>query len=280
MAFDVEALLRGIIIGMGTGFIITAITKAVLRLRWGIVMLLGIGVALILAVTFFYLWPSLVEVPNLSNLSRAEAELLLAKKRLVPEIRPQHAAMTEAGRVVPYSQEPAAGIKVHKGTVIRFAVSLTFKQLSETNSADIAAAVSIFKPKSGEEANCRQYGDGVYRLSVEGMSKGVAGGGGKLQLLLWVKPVDPPSEIAGWYLQRPPVNGISLVEPDDGTWRGIAQVGNAQWPPHKGDILDVAITVVDTETAQRLLGAPGIVTRIDLPGFASDKALNVKVTLK
>lgn len=279
VAFDFEALLRGIIIGLGTGLIVAVIVHAISRLRWGIVILLAIGVALILTTISFYAWPSLVEVPNLANRSHAEAELLLAKKALISEARPQHTTTTEAGRVVPYSQDPLPGIKVCKGTVVRFSVSESPRQLSrKTKETEVIPSVSLFRPRSGEKVYCRRYeNDGAYRFSAEGMSEGVVEGG--LQLLLWARPVSPPSEIAGWYLQRPPINGIASVEPD-GSWRGIGQIGNAQWPPHEGDILDVAITVVDAETAQHLLGAPGIVTRIDLLGITSDKALEIKVGLK
>ncbi len=276
--FDFEALLRGIIIGLGTGFIVATITHLVLRLRWGSAVLLGMGVTLILTTILFYAWPSLIEVPNLANLSRAEAELLLAKKGLIPEVRPQHVPTTEAGRVVSYSQDPLPGIRVQKGTVIRFAVSISPEQLPhKAEEMGVTPSVSLFQPRSGEEVHCRRYGNGIYRFSVKGISKEVTGSG--LQLLLWVKPVNPPSETPGWYLQRRPINGIHTVKLD-GSWEGIGQIGNAQWPPHQGDILDVAVGVVESETAQRLLATPGVVTRIHLPGITSDKALGVRVRLK
>lgn len=273
--FDFEALLRSVIIALGTGLIVVAITHWVLKLPRGVTILFGVGVTLILTVI---LVSRLIEVPRLANLSRAEAELVLSKKKLIPEVRPQYVSTTEAGRVIPHSQDPLPGIKVRQGTVVRFAVSAGAEQLlTEAKETGVSPYVSLFQPRSGEEVHCSRYGDGIYRFSVEGVSKGIAGG--NLQLLLWVKPVDPPSETPGWYLQRLPINGIVGIKPD-GAWEGIGQMGDAQWPPHQGDILDVAVTVVKPETAQGLLAEMGVVTRMALPGTTSDKALGVKVRLK
>jgi hypothetical protein len=235
--------------------------------------MLGIGVVLIFAVSLFFLWPSqeLVEVPDLGGLSRAEAELELKKNGLIPEAVPQHNADTKTGYVIPDSQETLAGTKVRKGTVIRFSVSLGPDEITEG-----AASVSLFRPKSGEGAFCTRYGDGVYRFSVVGTSSGLSD---EFRLLLWVKPVNPPSDTPGWYLQRPPGNGIREVKPD-GSWEGIAQIGNVQWPPHAGDVLDVAVTVVNIDTAKKLEAEPGVVTRTGLPGVASDVANGVRVELK
>jgi hypothetical protein len=277
--FDFEALLRGIVIGLGIGLIVTAITHLVLKIRRGVAVLLGMGAVLILTTILFYAWPSrIIEVPNLANLSLAEAELSLAKKGLIPEVTPQPNPTTEARRVVPYSQDPSPGIKVRKNTVVRFVVSMGPGQPApQGEEPGVTASVSLFQPRSDEEVHCRRYGDDIYRFSVEGVSTGVTGSG--LQLLLWVKPANPPSETPGWYLQRGFVNGIHRVD-SDGSWRGIGQIGNVQWPPHEGDIFNVAVTVVNSETAQRLLATADVVTRIDLPGIASDEALGVRVRLK
>ena len=272
--FDLVALIRSLIISLGAGLVVAGITAALIKRPKAVLVMLGVGVTLLLTVILFYSWPSLVNVPDLSDLARAEAEVALEKKGLIPEGTPQYHMETEAGRVISHSQDPLPGIKVRRGSVVRFGIAVA-TQASETKESTLAS-VSLFRPKSGEKVNCKRYADGVYRFSVIGISAGLSD---KLRLLLWVRPVAPPSETPGWYLQRPPVNGVSGVKPD-GSWEGIAQIGNIQWPPHVGDILDVAITVVDVQNANRLLAEMGVVTRVNLPGIASDIASGVRVELK
>jgi hypothetical protein len=277
-SFDFEALLRSAIIGLGAGLITAVIAQWIEKKRWLIPVLLGLGVGLIMIALIFYTWPSLVKVPNLENLSRAEAEQLLTKKGLIPEVSPQHVPSVEPGRVVPGSQDPPPGIKVRKDTVVRFAVSVNSELLQpKAANTEASPSVSFFEPKSGQEILCKRYGDGIYRFSVEGVSTGVVGS--DLKLLLWVRPVSPPAENPGWYSQRPPINGISRVE-SNGSWRGVGQIGNAQWPPHDGDIIDIAVTVIENEAAKRLLARPGVVIETDLSYITSDKALGVRVRLK
>lgn len=274
-AFDFVALIRALLIGLGCGLVVAAVAGFVRRTGpKGFLVMLGGGVAGLLTVILFFSWPGLIGVPDLGGSSRAEAESTLEKKGLIPEVRPQYHLDTEAGRVIAHSQEPAAGIKVRGGTVVRFGVAVGTPP-AETTAVG-SASVSLFRPKSGEKVHCTRYADGVYRFSVVGTSTGLTNG---FRLLLWMRPVNPPSETPGWYLQRLPVNGIEKVEPD-GSWEGIAQIGNVQWPPHAGDVLDVAVTVVDVDRAKRLGGELGVVTCIVLPGIASDVASGVRVELK
>jgi hypothetical protein len=272
--FDSLALIRALILSLGAGLVVASVASLLKKWPKAVLVMLGIGVALILTVILFYSWPSLVKVPDLSGLARAEAELVLEKKGLIPEARPQYDLETPAERVIAYSQEPLAGIKVHRGTVVRFGVALT-PPPSETTERE-SASVSLFHPKSGENVHCTRYADGVYRFAVVGTSIGLSD---RLTLLLWIRPVKPPSETPGWYLQRLPVNGITKIEPD-GSWEGIAQIGNVQWSLHAGEVLDVAVTVVDVESANRLLAKSGVVTSIYLPGVVSDIASGVRVKLK
>ncbi len=128
---------------------------------------------------------------------------------------------------------------------------------AQLQQADVTKReLSVFKPKPREKIDLQQGPDGLYRFEIRGTSRGLAAGDGRL--LLWVRPVRPPAD--GWYLQRGPLNGIGNVEPD-GSWRGTAQIGNLQWPPHSGNVLDIAVSVVDGKTADDLLGATGVVVR-------------------
>ncbi|MEW6574278.1 MAG: hypothetical protein AB1374_11665 [Bacillota bacterium] len=47
------------------------------------------------------------------------------------------------------------------------------------------------------------------------------------------QPFDPAPEVKA---------GIQAIEAD-GSWEGLAQIGNAQWPPHEGDLVDVAASL-------------------------------------
>lgn len=60
----------------------------------------------------------------------------------------------------------------------------------------------------------------------------------------------------------------------------MAQIGNVQWPPHEGDVIDVAVSVADVDVAKELVAAPGIVFRSQPIGVAVDSAEGVIVTLQ
>ena len=96
---------------------------------------------------------------------------------------------------------------------------------------------------------------------------------------MWIKPVNPPSETPGWYLQRPPHTGILEIK-QDGSWSGLGQLGNAQWPPKEGDIFDLAVTLTDSGDANSLFGEEGVVTKNKPIGVQSDIVNNISVSLK
>jgi hypothetical protein len=283
-SFDLEALIRAIVISLAVGLIVGSISFFAMRKReersqWKPVIVLGtIGVMLLLTLGLYYAWPSLTKVPSLDGLSQAEAEDLLTKQGLVPQGRPQYATGVEPGRVVPHSQSPGYGLPVRPGTVVTFAISVREEAPQVNNTPPPSAlAVTIFQPKAGEQARCSRGADGVYKFSARGTSAGLSTGG--YGLLLWVRPVNPPSDTPGWYLQRPPANGIAKVEMD-GSWSGVAQLGNVQYPPHEGDVLDLAVTVADKDTVNKLLAEPGVVVRMEPVGIKSDTAPGVVATLK
>lgn len=282
-AFDLESLVRAIAIGLGISLIGGAIGFFPMRRRedwnrWRPVLIMGIaGVMLLVTVGLYYAWPSLVEVPSLGGISQAEAENLLTSKGLVPAGRPQYGSGTNAGRVVPHSQSPGSGLRVRPGTMVSFAVSVREDPTPPSDGTHLNTGVALFHPKSGEGASFSRGADGVYKCFVSGTSTGLSAGG--LALLLWLKPVNPPSDTQGWYLQRPPANGIFNVKAD-GSWSGVAQLGNAQWPPHEGDVFDLAVSAADDGTAKRLFAEPGVVVRNEPIGIKSDTATGVVVELK
>lgn len=218
----------------------------------------------------------LVDVPNLGSLSRAQAENELMENRLVPEAIPQYANAVNAGLVIPDSQEPAPKISVKPGTLVRFGVSVRSEAHPAPAEPTRAVTVSL-ELKGSEQVSCPRGGDNIHRCSIKGTSSGLSAGG--YGLLLWVRPVRPASDTPGWYLQRLPANGISGVQ-KDGSWTGVAQLGNPSWPPNEGDTFDVAVSVADMETAKRLMAESGVVIRNEPVGVTFDTALGLVTTLK
>jgi hypothetical protein len=282
-AVDLEALVRAIsisagvsLVGGATGYFVTKRRKE--WNRWKSVVVMGAaGLALLSATLMYYAWPSLINVPILDDMSRDQAEELLRSKGLVPESRFQYVSGVEPGRVIPRSQDPVAGLPVKFGSYVRFAVSIREEQLSVIGKSTDTLSLSLSEPRAGDKVRCSRGGDEVYRFSASGGSAGIAAG--RYGLLLWLRPVNPPSDVPGWYLQRPPANGILKVEAD-GTWLGTAQVGNAQWPPQEGDIIDLAVTIADDDAIKNLMAEPGVIVKPQPVGVKTATAPSVSVTLK
>jgi len=272
---DWIAAMRALGLGLGSNLLVTGIGSLITG-RKAVWFMTGCGVMLIVTVFFFYSWPELIAVPDLSSLSRAEAEVKLERKQLAPESRPQYSAETQTGLVIPGSQEPAPGTKVRKGTIVKFAVALASTRPEIGSSTTGPIAVTIHKPASQATVEAHQSGDGSYQFTVMGICQGISS---SMRLLLWVKPVNPPSETPGWYLQREPINGIHQIN-QDGSWNGIGQIGNKMWPPRTGDIIDIAVTIVPDEVAKELLSKTGVVISISLPGQAKAVAREVRVEVR
>jgi hypothetical protein len=81
-----------------------------------------------------------------------------------------------------------------------------------------------------------------------------------------------------WYLQRPG-NGVASIGPD-GTWEGVAQLGNRQYPPKEGYTFDLAVSIVDDATAGPLVADPAEETHDHPVGVLSVVASNLIVKLK
>jgi len=281
--FDLVALGRAFVLSLGAGLIGRAIAVPLAERRaWKQgVTLATIGVVLVLTVVVFTWWPWLATIPRLDGLSRAEAEVLLTKAGLTADPRPQYASGVEAGRVVPDSQNPKPGLKVRPKEVVSFGVAEPPPEVSLRQGSATApprrATVSLFEPRPGGSVRGRRTADGLHRISVRGTSTGTTNG--DLVLLLWVRPVNPPADAPGWYLQRPPANGIRQVE-TDGSWEGLAQIGNAQWPPHEGDLIDVAVSVAERAAADRMMAEADVVRRDQPVGIDLVRASGVVVTLR
>lgn len=266
-----------VLVSLGAGLVMLAVGLIIKRVPKPVATLLAVGVGILA----YVLWPRvvLVEVPDLSNLSRDEAELALSASKLVGAPQPQVAPTTRPEHVIPASQNPLPGTRVRRGTPVRYSISTSTSLVpglqSGTSGSTAAEGFSIFSPREGGEVTPTRGADNIFRFEVEGTIQSIDLA--KSALLLWVQPIQPPSDQPGWYLQRLPANGLQSISGN--TWRGVCQIGNQQYPPHDGDVVEVAASVVPTEEATRLEAKQGPVTAVALPGLVS-RVVRLTVRLK
>ena len=278
---DLAALVRAVLIGLSCGLVVSSIVYFVTRKRadWekkrAVIIMGGVGLAFIVGGITYFTWPSLITVPTLDGLSQAEAEDRLRSYHLLPQPRPQYAQAAEAGRVIAHSQNPSPGLSVRRGTVVAFAVGERGDPTDPSNYSSMV--ISFFKPRAGEKLSCSRGADGVYKVTAEGTSSGVSHA--THGLLFWIRPVNPPSDRAGWYLQRPPANGVTDFR-SDGSWTAVAQIGNAQYPPHEGDTVDLAVTIAENAVIDKLKAEMGVVVRNQPVGGKSAIVSPVTLTLR
>ncbi len=136
---------------------------------------------------------------------------------------------------------------------------------------EIGAAVSLSQPRKEGELVCAPNAGAIFRCLVAGAATGVLQ---TQMLLLWVRPVKPRSESAGWYLQRGP-NGV--FNQSGNSWDGKIQIGNREYPPHDGDVIDVAISIADAVVADKLMRAAGVEIDLKPVGVVVAKSENVRV---
>lgn len=285
---DAEALIRAVLLALGAGLAVAGIGYFAMRppsdwaRRKPVLAMLVVGVAILIGTGTYFLWPTLAQVPKLDGLSQAEAEDMLVKLALTPSSRPQHSEDVPAGRVIPGSQAPSPGLRIRRGEAVNFAISV--KQAGNVNvqspitSGQPAPSLSLHAPKSNSTVALARSADGVFRLTVTGAMR-VTTPTGDFRVLLWVRPVSPPSDTPGWYLQRPPINGVSGIA-GDGAWSGLAQVGNATYPPTTGGSVDVAASLTRPVEVSALFAESGIVTRPSPVGQVVATATNVRLEVR
>lgn len=262
---------ESVVVSLGAGLLILAVGLVIKKyIPKPVTVLLAVGIGLLA----FVLWPraTLVDVPDLSNLSRDEAELRLSSLKLVGVPQSQPDPNTRPEHVVPMSQNPLPGTKVRRGTPVRYSIgaatSVVPGRATDINGSPMVCSVSIFSPRNGGAVVPKRGADNIFRFDVEGTIEGVDLT--DFSLLLWIQPVEPASDQPGWYLQRHPANGIRSIS--GSTWRGVCQFGNQQYPPQEGDIVDVAASVVPAEEAKQIEARQGPLTFVVLPGVVSQVA--------
>lgn len=259
--------MESVLVGLGTGVLVLAIGLVIKRVSKPVAVLLAVGAGILALV----LWPRavLVEVPDLSGISRDEAALRLSAMDLVGVPQPQEAPNTRQEHVIRGSQSPLPGTRVQRGTPVRYSIStpthVATGRPGDASVSTTARAISIFSPRDGGDVVPRRGADNIFRFDVEGTVEGADLA--HASLLLWVQPIEPPSDQPGWYLQRLPANGVRSISGN--AWRGVCQIGNQEYPPHAGDVIDVAASVVPTEEATRLEATQGPLTTVVLPGVVS-----------
>lgn len=267
---------ESVLVSLGAGLVVLAIGLMIKRVPKTVAVLLAVGMCILA----FVVWPraTLVEVPDLTGLSRDEAVLRLSSLKLGAAPQPQQAPNTPPEHVIASSQDLLPGTRVKVGTVVRFGVSTPIAMDPGRTGApnpSSGGGVSIFSPTNGGDITPKRDADNVFRFDVEGTIDG--NDLTSSMLFLWIQPIDPPSDQPGWYLQRLPANGVRSVSGN--RWRGTCQLGNQQYPPHDGDTVDVAASVVPGDEAQRLLARQGPVTTVTLPGSVS-KTVRLKVRMR
>jgi hypothetical protein len=281
--FDLVALVRAVVISVIVGLMMVPVVYFVTKRReeWAkaraVIITGGIGIALLAGLIAYFAWPSLISVPALDGLSQAEAEDTLRGYHLVPQPRPQYAQAADAGRVIAHSQNPSSGLAVRRGTVVSFAVGERGETPPTGNPNYSSMQLSFSKPGKGEKLSCDRGADGIYKVTVEGVSSGVSTT--SHGLLFWIRPVNPPAARSGWYLQRPPSNGIIEIRPD-GSWKGIGQIGNTEYPPHEGNTVDLAVTIAEKHEIDKLMSQPDVVVLNNPFGGKSAIMSSVILTLR
>jgi len=279
---DLVALLRAIFISIGCGLLMMSISFFITkskpeREKWKMVFLFGIfGIMILIGVCIYSIWPSLITTPNIEKLSQAEAEQLLLKDRLIPNPKPQYSLNTEYGRVIQNSQNPQPGLKVNTNTIVSFSVSIK-PSLPPPTPDSIPESFSFLKPIDNGKAFCRCSSDGICTISVSGISTILPKS--KNGLLIWIKPIKPSSESNEWYLQRPPQSGKANMQ-SDGSWTGTGQIGNRQYPPKEGDIINIAITCANLKVIDSLMNARDVVVCAEPIGMGKIIHENVILTFK
>ena len=258
---------ESILVSIGAGLVILAVGLLIPKAKKLAVGILALGIALLT----YVIWPrsSLIEVPDLSDLSRDEASSKLQSVRLVGSPNPQVDQNTDPEYVILNSQRPFPGTKVIEGSVVSYSVSVfsgsvQSKRIPPENLNE--RGVNIFLPKDESEVAVTRRADNTYSFEVEGVINGFSPNNS--ELLLWLQPVQPPSDQPGWYLQRLPANGIRSISGNK--WRGICQIGNQQYPSHDGDIVEIVASVVSAEDASKLNSKRGPMISVSIPGVASE----------
>jgi hypothetical protein len=155
--------------------------------------------------------------------------------------------------------------------IFAFALLFLSGSLASPQQQPGRPAVSLLQPRKAGQLDCPPDAGAITRCSVSGSATGVSQG---QRVLLWVRPVNPPSESDGWYLQRPP-NGVG--NQSGNTWSGKIQIGNRDFPAHDGDIVDVAVSIADAATTDRLMRTSGVAIETEPLGVVTAISENVRL---
>jgi exo-beta-1,3-glucanase (GH17 family) len=113
--------------------------------------------------------------------------------------------------------------------------------------SNVTPTLAFTRPTTSQkEAVCKLTTSGG-EIEVSGTSLGIHGSG--RVLVLFVNPQH--SSARGWFVQFG-LNGIHMLRPD-GTWRGIAQLGNQKSAPEGGDPISLAVMALPQKEADEIL---------------------------
>jgi hypothetical protein len=158
-------------------------------------------------------------------------------------------------------------------TSLVFTLLITNAVTSQQTRQGAGETASLSQPRKDGQLDCAPDAGTIYRCTVSGTATSIAAGH---ELLLWVRPVQPPSESEGWYLQRRP-NGV--LNRSGSSWNGKVQIGSRDYPPHDGDIVDIAVSIADKAELDRLMREAGTVIKPDPSGAPVMKSENVRLRI-
>jgi hypothetical protein len=266
MTDQVREVVFPIVLGLCVGLVTEALSRLLLqsgrvagstKSAWRI---LAVALALTVGVAVYLLQPRLHPVPTLARLSADAAAEVVRSRGFEPSPRDESSPTIEDGLVIPESQRPIAQQLARAGVTVTYAVSTGSAPISSPqvrSSDDARGTLSWTVPGSGAPLGVISDGSGIHHATVSGLVPPNLPASHRL--LLWVRPVRPASQSPGWYLQRPPGSGVSTFTVG-GAWDGVIQLGNREFPPHDGDVVDLAISVVSATEAHAIEAGPGTVT--------------------
>ena len=145
----------------------------------------------------------------------------------------------------PTSTSPGTGAGTSGSTTVPTTASST-TETTPPPSVELAL-------HDGSEVSCSLTSNGA-TCPVHGTAQVNSGN----RVLLWVEPVQPQAPTFPEYYLQGGINGGVTQQPKAGgpsTWKGAIQLGNAQYPPCAGDVLNMIATVADAGAAATFEGS-------------------------
>ncbi len=142
------------------------------------------------------------------------------------------------------------------------AVALVLLVPSQQDRDETGAWVRILHPPPpAGTLRCDQRPDGHYICPVGGDVR--LNDQATQQVILWVRSAQP--DAGGWYAD-------TRVNVRGSDWAGVVQVGDREHPPSTGDNVQLAATILDSQSARKLQAGVPYPEPVEAPGTESGRA--------